>query len=479
MTFYRNRGKEWQTFAIVVRVQTTVTSGTATTPAPTPTARRLPWVIWSVGVLAYVLAVTQRTTLGVAGLEAAERFGINPGTLSVFVFVQVAVYIAAQLPAGVLVDRFGPRAMLVVSALTMASGQLLLAAATELPLAVAARVLVGAGDAIVFTASLALIPRWFPPRRIPLMTQLTTMLCQLGQVVSAVPFAALLHGAGWGTAFVTAAGTGVAVAVLALVAVRDTPDRHRSPEQGASVGDMVGQIREVWRRPGTRLGAFGHMGTQFSMMVFTLLWGVPYLVTAQGLTAGTASALLVLFVAATITLGPVVGVLTARHPLRRSWLVLAVIAGQVTVWSLVLAVPAPAPLWLLVLLVLALATGGPGSVVAIDIARTANPTTNLAVAQSMVNLGGFLATLAVLTAMGGLLTVLGGFTPEAFRVAWLVQYAVWVVAVVGVVVTRREARRLDAERGVVPRPLREVFAGRGRGLVQSVSKSSGEALSRK
>ncbi len=147
-----------------------------------------------------------------------------------------------------------------------------------------------------------------------------------------------------------------------------------------------------------------------------------------------------------------------RHPLRRSWLVLAVIAVQVLVWTAILALPGPAPFWMLVALILALSAGGPGSVVGIDIGRTSNPSPNLGVAQSMVNMGGFLATLLVLATMGALLTALGGFTPEAFRVAWLVQYPVWAVAVVGVILSRRRARRLDASRGVVPRPLREVLA---------------------
>ena len=96
----------------------------------------------------------------------------------------------------------------------------------------------------------------------------------------------------------------------------------------------------------------------------------------------------------------------------------------------------------------------------IDIARTSNPQSNLGVAQSMVNLGGFGASLLVLIAMGAIMTALGGFTPEAFRVAWLVQYPVWAFAVIGLVITRRKARRLDAARGVVPRPLREVLAAR-------------------
>ena len=148
-----------------------------------------------------------------------------------------------------------------------------------------------------------------------------------------------------------------------------------------------------------------------------------------------------------------------RHPMRRSWLLLGIIAANVTVWTAVLSLPGPAPLWLLVVLVVVLAADGPGSVVGFDIARTSNPSASLGVAQSMVNVGGFLATLVVLASMGAILTAMGGFTPEAFRVAWLVQYPVWAFAVVAVLVTRRKARRLDAARGVVPRPLREVIAG--------------------
>jgi MFS family permease len=199
------------------------------------------------------------------------------------------------------------------------------------------------------------------------------------------------------------------------------------------------------------------MGTQFSMMVFTVLWGVPYLVSGQGLSPAEAGGLVTLFVVCAIVIGPVIGVLTGRHPLRRSWLVLGIVAADVAAWSAVLAWPGPAPHGLLVMLVVVLAAGGPGSVIGFDIARTSNPAPNLGLAQSIVNLGGFLASLLVLAAMGAILSGLGGFTPGAFRVAWLVQYPVWAFAVVGIVVARRKARRIDAARGVVPRPIREVL----------------------
>jgi MFS family permease len=396
--------------------------------------------VWAVGVLAYILTVMQRTSLGVAGLDAARRFGLTPGVLASFVFIQVTVYIAAQTPAGVLVDRFGPRVMLVASGLFLTTGQLLLASATALPQAVLARILVGLGDAIVFVAVLGLVPRWFAARRVPLITQLTTILGQLGQILSAVPFLMLLHHAGWSTAFGFAAAGSALVALLAAAVVRNAPGGGWSPAPPMSAREIGRQLREVWGRPGTRLGFFGHMGTQFSMMVFALLWGVPYLESAQHLSASVAGALMTLFVLCTICIGPVVGVFTSRHPARRSWLLLAVIAADALTWTAVLAFPGPAPRWLLVLLVVVLSAGGPGSVVGFDIARTSNPRHNLGVAQSMVNMAGFSATLFVLAVMGAVMTAMGGFTPEAFRVAWLVQYPVWLVAVIGVLVMRRQAR---------------------------------------
>ncbi|MET0191029.1 MAG: MFS transporter [Pseudonocardia sediminis] len=422
-----------------------------------PPSRRA-YLVWSAGLLAYLVGVMQRSSFGVAGLDAADRFGAAPAVLSGFIVLQLLVYAALQVPVGLLLDRFGARRLVLVGALTMAIAQVMLALATSLPLAIAARVLVGVGDALTFISVLSVVSAWFPARRVPLMTQLTALLGQLGQVLSAIPLATVLHGAGWTPAFLSAAALGVVAAVAVTAVFADRPPGAPAPGPAAGPREVIDGLKASWREPGTRLGLWTHAGTQFSGMVFSLLWGVPYLVAGQGMSPTAASVLLTVLVGAGAVAGPVFGEFTARHPLRRSWLVLGVIAVTAGAWTAVLLLPPPAPLWLLVLLVIVLACNGPCSAVGFDYARTFNPGHRRGTAVGIVNVGGFTASLLVTLGVGAVLGVLGGFTPEAFRAAWTVQYPIWALATVGVLVARVRARRSLAAEGVVVPPLREALS---------------------
>ncbi|HYH77800.1 MAG TPA: MFS transporter, partial [Arthrobacter sp.] len=108
------------------------------------------WLIWTIGIFAYLVAVSQRTSFGVVGLEATERFHASASAISFFTVLQLLVYAGLQIPVGVLVDRFGSRAMIAGGAVLMGLGQLQLAFADNIPGGVLGRVLVGAGDAMTF-----------------------------------------------------------------------------------------------------------------------------------------------------------------------------------------------------------------------------------------------------------------------------------------------------------------------------------------
>jgi MFS family permease len=420
--------------------------------------------VWGVALAAYVVAVLHRTSLGVAGLDATERFGIGASALASFAVLQLLVYAGLQVPVGLLLDRLGSLRLIVTGALLMAGGQAMLAFADGVSGAVVARVLVGAGDAMTFISVLRLVPQWFPSRRVPVVTQLTGLVGQLGQVLSAVPLAALLAGPGWTTGFLSAAAAGVFVAILAAVALHDTPERRINTGEAATARRLGSDLVSAWKHPGTRLGLWTHFTSQFPGTVFAIIWGYPFLIAGEGMSRGVASALLTLFVLSGMIAGPLIGVLVQRHPLRRSWLVLGVIAANATGWAAVIAWPGRAPLPLLVFLVLALSLGGPGSMIGFEFARTFNPPNRLGTATGIVNVGGFVASLITILLIGVVLDVRTGGTADYdlvdFKWALTVQYAVGLVGLVGILRTRRLARRRLASEGVHVPPLRDVLARR-------------------
>src|SRR5699024_8150289 len=169
---------------------------TLSTPVPRLGGARA-YVVWCAAILAYSVAVMQRTTMGVAGLEATERFQASATIVSTFVVLQLLVYALAQVPAGLLLDRYGSRVTITAGAVLMACGQLLIAGSDTVALAVIALIIVGAGDALTFSSAIRLVPAWFSASRAPVLTQLTAIFGQVGQIASAVPFVAVLTLSGW------------------------------------------------------------------------------------------------------------------------------------------------------------------------------------------------------------------------------------------------------------------------------------------
>src|SRR6476469_9022069 len=89
-----------------------------------PLGGRRAWIVYAASVSVYVLAVFHRSSLGVAGLLASERFDIAATQLSVFTMVQLLVYAAMQIPVGALLDRFGSKRLLLSGVTLMTLAQL-------------------------------------------------------------------------------------------------------------------------------------------------------------------------------------------------------------------------------------------------------------------------------------------------------------------------------------------------------------------
>ena len=172
---------------------------------------RRSWLMFGVAVAAYLVAVLQRSSLGVAAVEATDRFAVTATALSSLAVVQVIVYAGLQIPVGVMLDRVGPRFLLALGAALMSVGQLTLALAPTLSVAIIGRILLGAGDAMTFISAVRFLTNWFDGRTVPLVSQLLGTAGQFGQVLSALPLALVLHAWGWSPTYLSLAALSVVV----------------------------------------------------------------------------------------------------------------------------------------------------------------------------------------------------------------------------------------------------------------------------
>lgn len=389
---------------------------------------RRAWLVYGVAVFAYFSSVLQRTSLGVAGIDAQQRFVVSAAVLSTLAVVQVVVYAALQVPVGIALDRVGPRKLLIFGAVVMAAGQFLLAFTTVFPVALAARVAVGLGDAVTFNAALRLTAYWFSPRTATPLMQITGTIGQLGQLLSALPFALLIAAVGWQPAFVSAASVAALAAILLIIAVADAPAGAERPTAGR-LSLVLRRLRITVARPGTWLAFWVHFTTVPGGAVVGLLWGMPFFEVGLGYSPTVAATLLMVPVVTAIIVGPIVGVATARWPRVRVGVAAVGIAMMIASWLVLVSWPGTPPMWFVILHIVIQGTGGPLSVIGFDLARSTNPSNSLGVANGVVNVGGFTSTFVGLFLVGFVLDLVdagrvsGGaasslYALDSFRIAF-------------------------------------------------------------
>ncbi|GMA30015.1 MFS transporter [Litorihabitans aurantiacus] len=396
-------------------------------------ARRNPWAVWLAGCSVYFLALLHRSSLGVAGPAAVERLDISAAQLGTFVTVQLGIYAAMQVPAGLLIDRLGPRRVLLVAALVMASGQVAFAFADSYGLALGARALLGLGDSAVYLSCLRLVAEWFPQRRYAVLTMWTGLFGMAGNLVATVPLTWALGELGWVRTFLLTGLTSLAATVLLLRPAVTAPFRsaeahraevaddvaHHRPRRFAGVVD---DVRSAWRGTelgrGTQVGFWTHQATMAGGTVLAMVWGFPYLTDALGYTPDAAAGTLSLFIVATLAFSFLIGPLAGR---RRGWrMPIAIVTSSAGIAALLTLVawPGGPPRWAVTLAFLVLAAGGPASQVGFHLARDYNPRRRISTATGLVNIGGFSAAMVGAVVVGLILDVLapdGSPSPTDYR----------------------------------------------------------------
>lgn len=424
-------------------------SGSAMSLPGDPPGGRRALAVWGIGVSVYFVAVIFRTSLGVAGLDAAERFHVNASALSTFSILQLLVYAGMQIPVGLLVDSLGTKKVLTIGVVLFTAGQLGFAFSPSYGTALASRALLGCGDAMTFISVLRLGTRWFPARRGPMVAQLAGLAGMAGNLVSTLVIARLLHGIGWTAAFAGSALAGVVVLVLLLLFLKDHPEGHEpAPSRTAAPPTSAARSPPPGANPAPA-SASGCTSPPSSPRWCSCScgacrsWSRP-----RACPAPPPHELLTLVVLSNMLVGLVYGQIVARHHTARLPLALGTVGATALVWAVTLLYPGDhAPMWLLIVLCTVLGSCGPASMLGFDFARPANPPERQGTASGITNMGGFVASMTTLFLVGVLLDATGDNYSIAFSVIFLLQ----AIGVSQILRLRRRAARRESERLVASR----------------------------
>ncbi len=251
--------------------------------------RYKPWLIWGLAAAFFFAEYFARIAPGVMADELMRDFKINAlalGTLSACFYV---AYLAMQLPVGMLVDRFGSKRLLVISAGFCAIGSLLFGYAPNIWFAQVGRFATGFGAAFAFVGALKLAAYWFPPTRLGLLTGLTQALGMLGAVVGDAPMAFSVSSLGWRHTMLWVTGVFVGLMILMAKYLQDTPEgsiHHLDSIRGKQLWQ---EVLTVFSRPQNWLNAM-YAGLIYApTAVIAEFWGVSYVSSTYGLSREVAA----------------------------------------------------------------------------------------------------------------------------------------------------------------------------------------------
>jgi MFS family permease len=257
-------------------------------------------------VAGYYLAYLFRTINAVMASPLATELGLGAGDLGLLTSVYFLTFAAAQIPIGMLLDRYGPRRVQSILMVVAALGSALFAAAENFSMLLLGRALIGLGVAAALTAGMQALVLWFPRERVPLLNGLMVMLGALGAVTATWPAELLLASIGWRELF----GLLAALTAVCAIMVHFVVPEAALVSKAVSVG-----LKKVYTDPRFwRLAPLSAscIGTAWALQG---LWAAQWLADVDGLDrAGVVQHLFIMAVALSVG---AIGLGIAADRLRR------------------------------------------------------------------------------------------------------------------------------------------------------------------
>lgn len=249
------------------------------------------WIAIAVLFVLYILSFTDRNIIALLVEPMKRDLGMSDFLFSLMTGPAFGVlYSISAIPIGLLVDRFGRRIVLYLSVTSWSLAAAACGLAPNVPLLMAARAVLGAGEAGFSTAAYSVVGDSFPPKRVPLAMSVFAMggimgagLASLlgGLLVSALTAAGDFDAgplgmlAPWRQVLILTGIPGVALAFLLFL----LPSRRSTVESHGGYGEAV---KFVWRHGRFYGSVLIGISLYYVVIIGLQIWTPTYLIRTHG-----------------------------------------------------------------------------------------------------------------------------------------------------------------------------------------------------
>jgi MFS family permease len=184
-------------------------------------------------------------------------------------------YILLQVPAGLLVLRFGARNLLIGGIALCTFSSFVTAFSRDLFWVEVARLLMGLGAAPTFVCTATLATRWFPPAMLPMLVALIEAVGMLGPALGQEVLGWIVQTAGWRMGMLSCGWFGLLLLATILLFVKNSPE----PDKSSPLSGPRWSILELTKKSfSLRLGLVGLIGGMIysAGLALAMLWGVSF-----------------------------------------------------------------------------------------------------------------------------------------------------------------------------------------------------------
>ncbi|PWY55201.1 MFS transporter [Legionella qingyii] len=293
------------------------------------------WVVCLSAGLFFLYEFFQLNIFDVINQPLRDDFHIDATQLSWMSSAYLWADILFLLPAGIILDRFSTRTVILSAMFICVLGTVGFALTHSFILASFCHFLSGIGNAFCFLSCVVLVSHWFPPRRQALVIGSLVTMAFVGGMMAHTPFAYLYELFGWRKALLIDGAVGAGLLLWIYYMVSDKP--AESPKKTCSnQGEVISEFIKALSNSQNWLAGFYTSFLNLPIMVLCALWGASYLQVVHHLPEMVASNVVSLIFMGSVIGCPLAGWLSDSQGRRKPLMIGGAIATLITVIPLFL-----------------------------------------------------------------------------------------------------------------------------------------------